>query len=175
MPSTVVPKKKSKYDYTNEQSLCWDCFWSTHPEKCQWVARNKPVKGWNAEPTRVSPRSAPFDSYKVVGCPKFKRDSYRGGLVDPPNRRRVKLWDDDIPNLASAIIEQAVTDWIALDYGAIDSILFCGQSIERKKLLEFFFSRWFEVLLESFSEWTPKQIRRAIKIKGDSIENWRGW
>lgn len=174
MPTTVQPNtSKSKYDYRNEQSLCFDCLWATRPWKCKWVAKNKPVDGWLATPTIVSKKSSPFQSFNIRACPKFKRDSYCGGLVDPPNKRRVTIYMDDIPNLAEAIVEQAVTDWIALDYGEIDSLRFCGQLVEREKLLEFFFSKWFEILLESFSERTPQQIRRAIKIPGKSVEEWR--
>jgi len=176
MPTTVQQKKsKSKYDYSDTQSLCWDCRNSTRPWICPWAGKYRQVKDWKAKPTRVSPKSSPFDSFNVLACPGFKRDSYCGGLVDPPNKRRVTIDADDVPNLAEAVIEQAVTDWIALDYGELDSLRFCGQLVERDKLLEFFFSKWFEILLESFSERTPQQIRRAIKIPGNTIKTWRGW
>ena len=166
--------RKKKGNKAHDQTLCFDCCWSTRPWKCPWVDENKPVKGWLARENIVSPRSSPFKSYHVIACPKFKRNSYCGGLIDPPNKERVYLDPKDVPSVAEAICEQAVVDWIALDYGALDSLKFCGQVVKRDELLEFFFGRWFAELLESFSPRTPQQVRRAIRIPGDTIMDWRG-
>ncbi len=162
-------KTNGNYDMT----LCLDCKWATRPWKCPWVDRYEPVPGWLAEKTRLCKKSSPYDSYYVKACPRFKRNSYCGGAIEHPETERVYVDPKDVPTLAEAICEMAVVDWVALDYGNLSSLKFAGSTVKRDKLLAFFFGPWFAQLLESFTEYTPAQIRRAIKIPGDSIWTWR--
>ena len=149
-------------------TLCWDCKNSTKPWNCPWVENFTPVKGWVAIPTNVG-RFYNYDSYRVITCPKFVRSSFNGGLVEDTFGRSdpIDLDDTGTANLAEAIVERAVEDWKFLEYGLLDDIVFCGGRIFKSELLEFFFSEWFEQLLESFTERTPSNIRRYLKITDD--------
>ena len=164
---------KFKTDGNYEQTLCFDCKNATRPWKCPWVAKYAPVPGWLAEKTQLCKRSSPYDSYYVKACPRFKRDSYCGGTVNHPETGRVYVDPKDVSSIAEAICEQAVADWIAIDYGNLSSLKVSGSTVKRDKMLEFFFSAWFAQLLESFTEYTPQQIRRSIRIPGESVMTWR--
>ena len=61
-------------------TLCWNCAHSVHPDVCPWVDDFTPVPGWTAVKTSLMQDSVqPYESYRVVSCPLFKRDAYRGG------------------------------------------------------------------------------------------------
>lgn len=70
--------------------------------------------------------------------------------------------------LASAIIEQAVLDWKALEYGKMhrcfgktDNVFIYSDEVEA-----FFKSKWFEHLLSfALPQYTPEEIRATLKIK----------
>ena len=69
-----------------EYTLCWDCANSTKAG-CSWASEFESVKGWQAIKTR--------DSYKVLDCPEFDRDSYGFGqnrtlqeLIEMENKRK---------------------------------------------------------------------------------------
>lgn len=92
--------------------------------------------------------------------------------MEHPLTEGVNVDDNDTRTLAAAICERAVVDWIALDYGRLQFAKCDGSLVQRQKLLEFFFSEWFEELLASFSRYTPAQIRRAIRIPGRDVNSW---
>lgn len=56
-----------------KQSKCWDCANSTNGG-CDWSYDLTPVDGWIAE------YNAEKESYCVIDCPEFVRDSYEYGL-----------------------------------------------------------------------------------------------
>ena len=151
-----------------KHTLCWDCKNSTKPWNCPWVDNFTPVKGWIAIPTHVG-KYYQYDSFRVIECPKFKRSSFCGGLVEDTfsEKEPSQIDDKGCVALAEAIVERAVEDWKFLEYGALEEIVFCGGRIFKSEILEFFFSEWFEHLLESFTEYTPQQIRRYLKIRND--------
>lgn len=156
----------SVYDYSKRHTLCWECKNATRPWNCPWVEKFGEVEGWMAKPTNVG-KFYNYESFHVIDCPKFKRDSFLGGTEWNlfGKRESTSLDDEDCQTLAEAICERAVEDWKFLDYGLLDEIAFCGGRIFKSELLEFFFSEWFESLLESFTERTPQNIRRYLKIK----------
>ena len=84
------------------------------------------------------------------------------GLLSQPNR--------DTFDLAYYIIERAVEDWKALDYGRRSEVYIDKEIAERREVLEFFFSRWFAVLCDAALDYTPQQIRRALRIPEDALE-----
>ena len=151
-----------------KHTLCWDCKNSTKPWNCPWVENFTPVKGWLATPTSVG-KYYNYDSFYVTSCPRFERGSFCGGLAEDAfgKQEPAQVEEKDCGTLAEAIIERAVEDWKFLEYGALEEIVFCGGRIFKTELLEFFFSEWFEQLLESFTERTPQNIRRYLKIKED--------
>ena len=155
----------SAFDFSKRHTLCWDCKNSTKPWKCPWVEKSDTVAGWIAKPTSVG-KFYNYSSYQVVDCPQFVRDSFSGGMEwDVFGKKEpVTLEDEDCGTLAEAIIERAVEDWKFLEYGALEEIVFCGGRIFKSEILEFFFSDWFEHLLESFTERTPQNIRRYLHI-----------
>lgn len=180
MPSSKTTAKKSNrgrrpYGMT----LCWDCRNATDPAKCPWVGKWEPVDGWDAKPTllKIPGCIEPVQSFHVISCPLFDRDSYKGGLeenVFGKRKESISLDDKDIVNIAKAICERAVRDWAILEYGALKTVCTDGVQIDRFSVLSFFFSRWFTDLLETFSYHTPEQIRRYIKITDDMNPNRKG-
>ncbi len=158
-----------------EPTLCWDCKNAAKPWACEWVGSGKPVNGWWAKPTTMKGMRgmAPIESYHVVRCPKFKRGSFGGGLTRDTFGKHefIKLDDKDTVNLAEAIIQSAVEDWQSLKFGELSVVNKAGKPVFKADVLEFFFSRWFERLLESFSAHTPQQIRSYIHITEDMRPN----
>ena len=70
-------------------------------------------------------------------------------------------------DLACAIIEQAVYDWIALDYGRLGYALARNGSslIYRAEVESFFKGEWFEYLLSfSLPRTEPMTVRKTLKI-----------
>ena len=54
----------------NGETLCWDC--TNSSGWCSWSQSYKPVKGWHAVPTVISPTYKPIPSFCVLACPEFK-------------------------------------------------------------------------------------------------------
>lgn len=160
------PTGKGNWD--KPKSLCWDCANATDSGKCPWVDSFTPVPGWKAKPTKIF-GSYPMESYVVLDCPRFRRDSFGAGTEKCllAWKKPLKLYNDDLQNIAEAIIEGAVADWKALQYGALEAVTFCVSRITKQKTLEFFFSEDFENYLSTFSERTPEQIRSWLKITED--------
>ena len=105
--------------------------------------------------------------FKIHGKEYKVRFTYRmvckGDLLDKVSN--LNLDEMDVHNLACAAILQAVEDWKALEYGKIEARKFLNQRIEKSKLLAFFYSRKFEMLLHmALPEYTPDQIRRALRV-----------
>lgn len=75
----------------------------------------------------------------------------------------------DVLDLAYGILERAVEDWQALQYGAKAEAMVDGEIVERKDILPFFFSEWFYELCEPLN-YTPKQIREHLHIPDDALE-----
>ena len=149
-----------------DPSLCWDCALSTRPWRCEWVARYEPVPGWEARKHHCGSKSDGYESRKVIACPKFVRDSFCGGLTDDPiNHKRIKLDDTDVRTLAEAIIERAVEDWKELKRGELEKAYTSdGNTVKREELISFFYSKEFAVLLNSFTKFSPAQIRTFLDV-----------
>ena len=106
------------------------------------------------------------DSGRVGNSNRPVADSQNGGtrvLNPPPN-------DREILNLAYGILEGAVDDWKALDYGRkAEAMVERGEFVKREDMVEFFFSRWFTQLCEPL-HYSPEEIREALNIPPDA---WR--
>ena len=91
-------------------------------------------------------------------------DSQNGGtriLKPPPN-------DREILNLSYAILESAVEDWKALDYGRkTEAMAEKGEWVKRDETVAFFFSQWFSLLCEPL-HYSPEEIRAALNIPPDA-------
>jgi hypothetical protein len=83
--------------------------------------------------------------------------------------RETKRVDRDALDLAFGIIERAVIDWRALDYGRLAEVMVDGEAINRKETCEFFFSDWFKDLC-NVTQFTPEQIRSFLHIPEDAME-----
>lgn len=153
-----------------EQSLCWDCSLATQPWKCEWADRFEPVPGWEAEKCYCGKKGDGYESYNVIACPKFKRDSYAGGLAkDPMCRKRIALDNPEVRALSEAIIERAVDDWKELRNGELARTRASdGKAVKREELIRFFFSGEFASMLNSFSRYTPAQIRRFLDVHDEA-------
>lgn len=54
-------------------TLCWDC--AKAVKKCSWSRAFKPVKGWEATPSRLKiGNGKTVDSYIVHKCPEYVSD-----------------------------------------------------------------------------------------------------
>jgi len=157
----------------NDFTLCWCCGNATKPKRCPWANNFTPVKDWEAIPTKIKfklfGRTIISDSYKVIRCPLFSRDSVNGGQKETI-KRKVLRDDEDATELASAILERAVMDWQSLKYGKLAMIVAEGKELKRSDMLEFFFSDWFESLLAPVTEYSPGQIRKFLYITDDMRE-----
>ena len=68
------------FESTKQATLCWDC--QNALLGCEWSREFKPVKGWNAIPTKIAmsysadgtKETRTIDSYLVYECPKFIKD-----------------------------------------------------------------------------------------------------
>lgn len=72
-------------------------------------------------------------------------------------------------DLAFGIVEQAVRDWKALDYGEKAEVVMDGVMVSRREVVRFFFSEWFLHLIEHFP-YTPRQIRKELNIPEDALQ-----
>lgn len=97
----------------------------------------------------------------------------RGGAVADKGSRGT--WGDlnnverDPFDLALGIIERYALDWRALEFGARDFALVDGVLVSKEDTACFFFEPWFETLCTAI-HYTPKQIRKALRIPEDLIE-----
>ena len=71
--------------------------------------------------------------------------------------------------MSYGIVERAVLDWQALDYGRRESVMIDGLLVERLETCEFFFGDFFLRICDALS-YTPRQIRRALHIPEDALE-----
>lgn len=136
------------------QSLCCVCANACGKTACSWAKEFKPVEGWVAEPTVLSPNQ-PYseNSYDVIFCPKFVHGH---GDVD--------LDDGDARRLAIEILSQAVEDWKALDSGKIWERRFLSEVIKLPDLVNFFNSKYFAHLVKMTLPVTPSEIRKALGV-----------
>ena len=85
-----------------------------------------------------------------------------------PQRVFQSVEDARIHDLACAVIEQAVYDWMQLDYGKIG---YCHAKnangyLYRAEVKSFFQGKWFEYLLQiALPQFTPEQIRKQLKVE----------
>lgn len=67
--------------------------------------------------------------------------------------------------LMCAVVEQAVLDWRDLDCGKVTAIMTGdGSVVKKKEVVEFFQSRWFDALVYNTLDFSPEQIRAALKV-----------
>lgn len=97
-----------------------------------------------------------YRSVDDVRRPVVVETGWRQRVLDQPNR--------DVFDLAYVILERAVEDWKALDYGRRSEVIVDKELVERDEVVEFFFSKWFEILLNATLPYTPAQIRRYIHM-----------
>ena len=85
-----------------------------------------------------------------------------------PQRVFQSVEDACIHDLACAVIEQAVYDWMQLDYGRLG---YCHAKnangyLYRAEVKSFFQGKWFEYLLQiALPQYTPEQIRKQLKVE----------
>ena len=84
----------------------------------------------------------------------------------PANERSfASVKDEAYYNLACAIIEQSVIDWVLLDYGNFGVTRANSQYLFRADVESFFKSKWFEELLScALPQYTPQEIREQLHI-----------
>ena len=154
--------------FAASQQCCWFCENATKPWKCPWVDRFKEIPGWKAEPTiiknRVGRKVFIANSFNISFCPLFVSDNENAEPEHYP-------LEFNVSSLHGEILAQAVRDWRAIDYGKLRYTCTADGSIKRDELLEFFWGKWFETLVESCTQYTPQQIRDYINVpkRGEKI------
>lgn len=63
-----------------------------------------------------------------------------------------------------AILQQAIDDWKALEFGEYQEKLFCGQVIHRAEVLCFFQSENFEMMCRYILPTPVKEIKKKLNI-----------
>ena len=100
--------------------------------------------------------------------PRNKYNDNHAPLFTPqPSRERsfASLKDEAFYNLACAIIEQSVLDWISLDYGNFGVVMVNSRYVFRADVESFFKGLWFEELLSyALPDFTPQEIREQLHI-----------
>lgn len=133
----------------------------------------KPLKGETDENSNSNKHNRPDAWDRVVKS----NDPSTVGVRDSrlANQRDGETWgalnnvERDPFDLALAIIERYVLDWRALEYGERDFVLVDGVLVSKEDTLTFFFEPWFYDLCTAI-HYTPKQIRKALRIPEDAIE-----
>jgi hypothetical protein len=162
------------------QTLCWDCKHATDIDVCPWVRDGTPVEGWWAKRKDIRYRleacgthdlqTRMQETYCVMMCPLFQRDSYRAGLteMDEKNPSHVDISDAtplDLRRLSAAVITQAVMDWEKLGRGKLRKVVTAeGSTIKSFQLIDWFNSLDFAVMLSEVSNYTPEQIRKKLEV-----------
>ena len=134
----------------------------------------KPLKGESKSENCNSDKRGRADARsRVAQSDDPKSVDIRGDRV--ADKRDGKAWgalnhvERDPFDLALAIIERYVLDWRALEYGDRDYVLVDGILVSKEDTLTFFFEPWFYDLCTAI-HYTPKQIRKALRIPEDAIE-----
>jgi len=85
--------------------------------------------------------------------------------------RHHPLTPDSLKNLSAAILLTAVEDWKSLDYGKLRyGAIIKENAVDRDEMLDFFFSDDFKCLVHVATNYTPTQIRRALRIPQETYE-----
>ena len=140
-------------------SKCQSCKNALGKTACSWAKAFTPVDGWDAEPTVISAGYA-FEesSYNVRHCPLYVRGN-----------SEVEWGGGDFNRLLVEVIYQAVVDWKALDYGAVESLRYKSEIIKREDLVHFFNTKYFEWLVRMTINVDPERIRAALKIPESEV------
>lgn len=56
------------------QTICWTCRRAVGQHQCVWALWGKPVKGWEAIPTKIKRNADHSSSYCVCKCPQYIPD-----------------------------------------------------------------------------------------------------
>lgn len=80
----------NQFGVRGKPTICWDC--ANACGGCNWSANLEPVKGWEAEKTRITTSvRQTVESWRVIKCPEFKRDARMNGLVrEEPKKKNGK-------------------------------------------------------------------------------------
>ena len=133
----------------------------------------KPLGGEKNEGSSCDKRCRPDAWDRMVKPNDPKPVGNRGGAV--AHQRDGGSWgalnnvERDPIGLAYGIIARYALDWEALQYGERETALVDGLLITIEDTGTFFFSPWFEDLCTAIS-YSPRQIRRALRIPDDLIE-----
>lgn len=134
----------------------------------------KPLKGESKNEGSNSNQHNRPDAWDRVVKPNDSQPvgNRRGTVADKGSRRSWGALNNvelDPFDLALGIIERYVIDWRALEFGARDYVLVDGVLVSKEDTLTFFFEPWFYDLCTAI-HYTPKQIRKALRIPEDAIE-----
>ncbi len=129
-----------------------------------------PLKGERHNGIGNHHKHRPHDAWSRVAVTRRPVGVDNGGGNMASDRSR-KTWrvERNTLDLAFGIIERAVLDWRALDYGRLAEVMVDGESINRKDTCEFFFSDWFYDLC-NVTQFTPQEIRGFLHIPEDAME-----
>ena len=133
----------------------------------------KPLKGETDENSNHNKRGGSASGSRVAESDGTRHvDSGRRDVANKASRRSwgaMNHVERDPFDLALAIIERHALDRRALDCGERDFVLVDGVLVSKEDTLTFFFEPWFEDLCVAI-HYTPKQVRKALRVPEDGIE-----
>lgn len=130
-----------------------------------------PLKGERHNGNSNHSKHRPVDAWSRVAVSRrpVGVDNGSGAVAHRGSGKARRSVEREVLDLAFGIIERAVLDWKALDYGRLAEVMVDGEAISRKETCEFFFSDWFKDLC-NVTQFTPEQIRGFLHIPEDAME-----
>lgn len=134
-------------------TLCWQCKHASGSQACKWATKARPIEGWTADPSIIKYYWGNVNSFNVEECPQYEE-----GHED------AKLTESGYKALACAILNQAVSDWEALDYGETAQMRKGQDLIYSAELKDFFESSYCDELAFLAIEHSGEDICKALKV-----------
>ena len=130
-----------------------------------------PLKGERHNGNSNHSKHRPADAWSRVAVSRrpVGVDNGSGAVAHRGSGKAWRSVDRDTLDLAFGIIERAVLDWKALEYGRRAECVVDGELVTRIESVEFFFSDWFYSLC-NVTQFTPEQIRGFLHIQDDALE-----
>lgn len=125
---------------------------------------------WNKN--RDSDKRCPsvFPGGVVKPLDTFPLDDGSAGEAGRGNEQtRLLIENREFLPILFAMLERAVDDWKALDYGKKPEFKAIHEFIDRKEVCEFFFSDWFRAIC-TLLPYRPNEIRMSLHIPENAME-----
>ena len=139
-------------------TLCAEC--ANAFDGCSWAKNGEPVDGWIADENTLCYNRRGWiketTSYTVYACPQYRPDS----------KEPTHYSDPCLKTAATLTLAQAIEDWNATERGRLEIKRYCGETILRSDLVEFFRSEFFEDLVAiCLPQFSPNDLRKMLGLR----------